>query len=699
MHSVTIFRKNSIFLLLVATVFALSFVNFSYAQMQRNPVLEYCTGTWCGYCPQGHAIIQNTILPNIPNAIIIGYHGYVGSGDPFAVFPGNSILNSLGFSAYPTGIIDRVTGIQSRSAWYSYMNTRNGVPATVSITVNRSFDPATKQLNATFTFTALQNLTGQFKYNAILLESGMVYNQANGGANYVHRHVVRAMMNGALGEQLINGTWTQGQVITKTLSYFLPTPPPPSPDIIPDSCDIVAMVYKVGSPLNSNAEIQQAEEWTLIAPDYVATMAPLTPDIIASNTMPAHISAVLRNEGLMDDMYYIDLTFNGPAGWTQEFTTVNGTFPIGQSDSVVVASGDSTIIDVTVYPNSIDGYGASTLNFASKNNPGLAGSTVLRNVTTTGIDILVVDAEDDNYETYVTGSLDRIYPGTYGVVSRTALHPSGVDLSNFTVLTWSAGTTFPAFYPEEVNALEAFLNQGGGLFINGQDIGSDIFEPTGQSHFAQIFYHNYLHANYVADASNWFLLKGYPGDPITDGLQFVLGFIYDKSPEKIAPRDANATPILKYLNGPDIGAIKASGNNYRVVYLGIGLEQIDQADIRDTLMYRSLRWIGEGITSVGEPGTVAQSFRLVQNYPNPFNPSTTIDYVLNSAKPVETQLTIYNALGQKVRTLVNEIQPAGSHQVVWNGRDDFGREVASGIYYYKLVSGKQQAVNKMLLMR
>ena len=69
--------------LIFSLVLILGEVSLSIAQTQRNPVLEYCTGTWCVFCPQGHAIIENDILPNIPNAIIIGYHGPANGSDPF----------------------------------------------------------------------------------------------------------------------------------------------------------------------------------------------------------------------------------------------------------------------------------------------------------------------------------------------------------------------------------------------------------------------------------------------------------------------------------------------------------------------------------------------------------------------------------------------------------------------------------------
>ena len=108
----------------------------SPAQTQRNPVLEFCTGTWCQWCPCGDQVIEENILPNLSNAIILAYHG--AGSDPFRIFPGSSIISSLGLSAYPTGVIDRTSGVQSRGSWFTLMNSRNSIPATVSIDIQRS---------------------------------------------------------------------------------------------------------------------------------------------------------------------------------------------------------------------------------------------------------------------------------------------------------------------------------------------------------------------------------------------------------------------------------------------------------------------------------------------------------------------------------------------------------------------------------
>jgi hypothetical protein len=92
-----------------------------------------------------------------------------------------------------------------------------------------------------------------------------------------------------------------------------------------------------------------------------------------------------------------------------------------------------------------------------------------------------------------------------------------------------------------------------------------------------------------------------------------------------------------------------------------------------------------------------RQFSLKQNYPNPFNPETTIRYQL--AEPGLVRLEIFNLRGQQIRTLVNERRSAGAYSVKWDGRDDSGRSVASGVFLYRLNAGESTESRKLVLIR
>ena len=100
---------------------------------------------------------------------------------------------------------------------------------------------------------------------------------------------------------------------------------------------------------------------------------------------------------------------------------------------------------------------------------------------------------------------------------------------------------------------------------------------------------------------------------------------------------------------------------------------------------------------MGAEGLVPTVTALNQNYPNPFNPETTINFSLQEAG--DMALEIYNIKGQRVTTLVSSNLEAGKHSVVWNGKDESGRSVVSGIYFYRMRSGKYIETKKMILLK
>jgi hypothetical protein len=91
------------------------------------------------------------------------------------------------------------------------------------------------------------------------------------------------------------------------------------------------------------------------------------------------------------------------------------------------------------------------------------------------------------------------------------------------------------------------------------------------------------------------------------------------------------------------------------------------------------------------------NYSLSQNYPNPFNPSTTIEYSLPNSENVKIE--IYDLLGRLVKTLVNETKIAGKYSVIWNGEDNSGKTVSSGVYLYRLYSGSQIITKKLNLIK
>ena len=118
------------------------------------------------------------------------------------------------------------------------------------------------------------------------------------------------------------------------------------------------------------------------------------------------------------------------------------------------------------------------------------------------------------------------------------------------------------------------------------------------------------------------------------------------------------------------------------------LEQVDFDGARE--------FFGPVVTQLQQEdqSVVPTDFALRQNFPNPFNPATEIRYDLPEESSVV--LRVYNLLGEEVRTLVSQSQPAGSYAVSWDGRADDGLRLGSGVYFCKLVAGDYVNINKMV---
>jgi outer membrane protein Omp28/type IX secretion system substrate protein len=224
----------------------------------RKVLLEYCTGTWCQWCPCGDSVAHHLAVTYPNNSVILSYHGPANSGsDPWTTFSGNNILSLLGLNAYPSGNIDR----RGHREWGSFFSDAELLlsqyhAGTVNIVItNQNYNTGTRQLDVTFTATALQTLSGQYKVNYVITEDNLIYFQqgnsyCTGSSNWVHNWVVRNMVNGATGENVNSGTWNQNQTYTMSFSTTL------NASWQAGNCKLQIFVYRENSPLNA-ADVQQ----------------------------------------------------------------------------------------------------------------------------------------------------------------------------------------------------------------------------------------------------------------------------------------------------------------------------------------------------------------------------------------------------------------------------------------------------------
>jgi hypothetical protein len=110
-----------------------------------------------------------------------------------------------------------------------------------------------------------------------------------------------------------------------------------------------------------------------------------------------------------------------------------------------------------------------------------------------------------------------------------------------------------------------------------------------------------------------------------------------------------------------------------------------------------LQWMDQEMLSTADVSFTPKEYRLYDAFPNPFNPTTNIGYDI--PKKGHVSILIYDMLGNRVKTLANGIQEAGNTSIIWNGRDDGGEPVSTGVYIYKIQSGIFSQTKKMVLLK
>ncbi len=274
----------------------------------------------------------------------------------------------------------------------------------------------------------------------------------------------------------------------------------------------------------------------------------------------------------------------------------------------------------------------------------------------------------------------------------------GQDLLNsYPIVIWYSGDAAENTLTEiDQVALAAYLENGGNLFLSGQNIGDEI----GDSYFYTV----YLHAQHIQDSFNGEMyLNGLADDPIGDNLLVNIDGFNQDSPGVIIPLE-EAHRVFNYGESQTHGgAIRFENENYKVVYFSFGFEAVDRAGDgvnRAELMDRILAYLDLTLAVEEEPAVVdiPDKFHFEQNYPNPFNPSTVLTFNL----PVATQvsLKIYDVSGKLVRTLLDGNKEAGYHSITWTGKNDRGQAMSSGMYFYKLESKMGfREVKSMILLK
>jgi aminopeptidase N len=320
--------------------------------------------------------------------------------------------------------------------------------------------------------------------------------------------------------------------------------------------------------------------------------------------------------------------------------------------------------------------------------------------------LLVDDDNGANYEQYFHQpmSLAKIYKNNWEIYSQGNLAYSDVIQNYQTVIWFTGDDKQTSLTSDEQQAITEFLDNGGNLLLTGQNIGYDLVADgtPGDS----LFFANYLHSELLADSIQATMIMGISGDPISDKLFLnidarVGGAGNQTTPSAIAPIN-DAQTFLKYLPSQSSAGIRYydETKGSRLVYLPFGYEGISgpYEDSAEKFLNQIFNWFsGETDVKKYVSTVIPKEFNLEQNYPNPFNPITKIKFHLPKENFIT--LSIYNLMGQIIKKLMSEKLQPGIYEKFWDGTNNNGEKVASGIYIYKLKSDSYSSAKKLILTK
>ncbi len=676
-------RKVIFFLFLIMFTFNVN------GQFRRIALLEEATNASCGPCAANNPHLQEFFSHNFGGVISVRYHSWWPGTDP--MYSENTVdngarINYYGINGVPTYVMDGVVkGVPSNPVQITN-EMWNDISATSPLWINVNATVEGGTYNVTVSVIVGDDISATNLYlRTAVIERRVHYSSppgTNGESDF--NDVMRKLLPDATGEQLTG--LTPGDTLTFSFTTEI--------QHAWNSSDLAAVAWV------QNDNTKEIIQSNINIPTFVINSDGASAEIVSPNETITHnyflansnsdtVSVHLVPEAQISDNWSFGLYYQGSLTDEINATILPGDTLFFSSEIGTDSSGSAS---VSLFAQNVNdpyqyGFTSNYFGFVPKGK------------------VLLIDADGASFESYYETALDSSKVD-YTFLNRAYLSSLGNALLSvgFEAVYWNAGWGFPAFVQSDLDFLTQFLDNGGNLFIGGQDIGWDVFDASGSSNFqaAKDFYNNYLGATYRSDNAGIHSEVGVAGDPITDGLSFNIRNVYSFYPDEIRPYGSGASTILQYTNSTKIGGVKNETDNYKTVYLGIGLEQVGTEEARLQLVKNSLIWFGvlqpNGVEDNNELPT---RFLLGQNYPNPFskgaggNPTTTIGYSIpNIDSQQKVTLDVYNSIGQKVRTLVNKVQSQGSYTVRFNAID-----LPSGVYFYTLRAGNFRQTRKMILLK
>ncbi len=679
---------------------------------KKSVVLEEFTGIHCVFCPDGHRIAKE-LKENNPNRVSLinvhaGFFAVPDQGEPdFRVQDGITLDGHFGVTGYPSGTVNRRTfedeNNYSRSLWTQYGTSILSETSPVNLAAQSTYDESTRTLEVTVEVYYALDAENPTNRLILALTQDNVEGPQTGGSNfnpadvlpngnYRHGHMLRDFLEGPFGMELTETS--AGSYFTRTFQYVLPEDIRGIP-LLADDCELVVYVAEDEEDIHTGIELGlndsnngTTEQVFLAANDFPNNL------INSTNSQSAFFSTTFYPfvAGMGDFRIEIE-TIDSPDDWSWEYSlsddeiyTENETFSLVEGEvqffdfNVIPASGGigSYVIHIIPvdYPNDEVQLAVTVIHDCSE--------LIVNSLQPTKNDASVTannwgnlylqafkDAELENFGAITIDQYDELVKSN--------------QLEGIKNIYYNAGWGVDPLPSTMTLNLLRHNNTGGNIFMCGQDLANDVYSA------GSALMQNYLRTNMGTQITSTGGNTNSSVSPVTDGIfdgvgDFTVSDYYNNgimSPD-VLEASSTGENNLSYNGGTSWAGVNKSSSSYKSVFLGFGLEMVDDADARAQIMKNVYNYF-YGITDNEEN---LDKSNLVSVYPNPVvDGSLNIDLGVNEAL-VKAELV--NSIGQTVYNLGQLNQGLNNVQLPL--------DIQSGVYILRL-DFEESTITKSLLIK
>ena len=677
--------KKNIYLFLFGVILLSS--NTLFAQAKKYPLFEHFTQASCGPCAAQNPFFQAVYVANKSNVHHIAYHTSWPGFDPmynFNMSESDEMVDYYGVSGVPDMIVNGAEFGSPAGVTQDVVNNLLTESSPIRVLVTETVAGST--VNVHIEVQTVGTIpAGTYKIKAAAVERIIEYASAPGtNGELDFPNVFRESLTGTDGDAITPAAI--GSSVSFDYSYDL------AAEYVAENMYAIAWVQNVSSKdiLNSGASGDPQVE---VVNTTTATFAQGT--IGAANAFEGNII----NIGDANANIEITLSASQPADWSSNFVYNGTTYTTTASASINALS--ELPINLNVNVGATSGIGEYTITVEFPDNPEFMPQ-VLSYYVISGVTDLIVNNEVSfgdgtpygtyNWESLYTDALNAAGVSTYAATSHFTMKKgfSSNSLDDIENIYYNVGWTFPGLVDDEIKIeqLMEFLDNGGNLFISGQDIGWEVNEYAAFYPQAVDFYENYLHATYVNDAASGATTltavvdETWYGDIAESEISKPYGTTY-YYPEQIEANGAEAYDIFTYNAGTKVGGVRSETADYKTVYLGIGIEMIEDINVRNAVMEATYLYFKGNIDGIAYDNIVKGLLGGAQ--PNPAVNATTI-----TLSNLDKNYVIY-VTDITGKIVIEDNITAGTDSYNLNTSD-----LSSGMYFYYLTDGQQRTQTEKL---